>query len=314
MTDKEQIHTHPNDTPVLSPGFGPGKLKNETLLYKSWRRFLRHKMALFGSIVVLFIVALSVLAAFSPYDPVKTDLEHRIEAPSLTHPMGTDELGRDLLTRILYGGRVSMSVGILAMSAALVVGIIVGGVAGYYGGSIDSLLMRLVDFLMSFPGIFVLIILTTLLRNSPIPFLSKGIWPVVLVIAFLAWMQVARIVRSSFLSIKEMTYVEAARSIGSSNGRIMWRHILPNSMGPIIVAGTLRVATSIVSEAGLSFLGFGVQPPTPTWGNMLKNAQSLMLPAPWIAIFPGAMIFITVLGLNYVGDGLRDALDPQSDH
>jgi peptide/nickel transport system permease protein len=167
---------------------------------------------------------------------------------------------------------------------------------------------------MSFPGIFVLIILTTLLRNSPVPFISQGIWPVVLVIAFLAWMRVARIVRASFLSIKEMSYVEAARSIGSSNGRIMWRHILPNSMGPIIVAGTLRVATSIVSEAGLSFLGFGVQPPTPTWGNMLKNAQSLMLPAPWVAIFPGAMIFITVLGLNYVGDGLRDALDPQSDY
>ncbi len=284
----------------------------ESLLHKRWRAFRRHRMAIFGTVVVAIILLATVLAPLSPYDPNHSDLPNRLKPPTLEHPMGTDDLGRDLLTRVLFGGRVSMAVGVLAMSFALLLGTLVGGTAGYYGGTVDTVLMRIVDFLMCFPGLFVLILLTTLLRNAPVSFLSEGIWPIVFVIAFLAWMQVARLVRSSFLSIREKEFIEAARCIGATDSRIMWLHILPNSVGPIIVIGTLRVAFSIVTEAGLSFLGFGVQPPTPTWGNMLRNAQSLMLQAPWVAIFPGLMIFITVIGINYIGDGLRDALDPQS--
>lgn len=280
-------------------------------LHQAWLRFRRHKMAVRGAIIVLLVIAGVILVPLSPYDKTRTNLEQRLQPPSLQHPMGTDDLGRDLLTRLLYGGRISMSVGILAMSLAVVLGTLVGGLAGYYGGKIDTILMRLVEFLMSFPWIFILILLTTLLRNSSVTFLSKGIWPIVLVIGFLSWMRLARIVRGSFLSIKENDFVEVARSIGASDARIMWRHVLPNGLGPIIVAGTLRVATSVVSEAGLSFLGFGVQPPTPSWGNMLKSAQPYIISAPWLAFFPGLMIFITVIGLNFIGDGLRDALDPK---
>ncbi len=228
--------------------------------------------------------------------------------------MGTDELGRDLLTRILYGGRVSLSIGILAMALAVTVGAIIGGVAGFYGGWIDNLAMRFTDMMLSFPQLFVLIILALALRDIPIPALQgtafASVFTIVLVIAVLAWMQVARLVRASFLSLKEKEFTEASRCVGASNGRIMTRHLLPNALSPIIVAATFRVATSIITESGLSYLGFGVQPPTPTWGNMLKNAQDQMTRAPWTAIFPGLMIFITVIAINFIGDGLRDALDP----
>jgi peptide/nickel transport system permease protein len=280
-----------------------------------WRSFRRHKPAMLGSVIILLFALSAIFAPYlTPFDPEKTDLDHMLEAPSAKHILGTDDLGRDLLTRILYGGRVSLSIGVMAMSLAVVIGAVVGGLAGFYGGWVDNVLMRFVDMMLSFPGLFILIILSLALRDIPIERLRgtafASVFSIVLVIAVLSWMQVARLVRAAFLTLKEQEFIIAAQSVGASNPRIMTRHLLPNAMSPIIVAATFRVATSIITEAGLSYLGFGVQPPTPTWGNMLKNAQTVMTRAPWMAIFPGLMIFIAVIAINFIGDGLRDALDP----
>jgi peptide/nickel transport system permease protein len=286
-----------------------------TMGQMAWRAFRRHKPAMVGSVIIFIFVFAAVFAPYiSPYDPNKTDLDNILVGPSAQHLMGTDELGRDLLTRILYGGRVSLSIGVMAMALAVVVGAIVGGLAGYYGRWIDSILMRFVDMMLSFPQLFVLIILAIALRDIPIEALRgtafASVFSIVLVIAVLSWMTVARLVRASFLQLKEQEFISAARAVGASSRRIMLHHLLPNAMSPIIVAATFRVATSIVTEAGLSYLGFGVQPPTATWGNMLRNAQTNMTRAPWTAIFPGLMIFIAVIAINFIGDGLRDALDP----
>jgi peptide/nickel transport system permease protein len=280
-----------------------------------WRSFRRHKPAMLGlGIMVVFALSAIFAPLLTPYDPERTELDNMLEPPSAQHIMGTDELGRDLFTRILYGGRVSLSIGVMAMGLAVLVGALVGGLAGYYGGGLDNILMRLTDMMLAFPQLFILIILAIALRDLPIEALRgtaiASVLSIVLVIAVLAWMQVARLVRASFLSLKEQEFADAARCLGVSNRRIMIRHLLPNAMSPIIVAATFRVATSIITESGLSYLGFGVQPPTPTWGNMLKNAQTLMTRAPWTAIFPGLMIFITVIAINFIGDGLRDSLDP----
>jgi peptide/nickel transport system permease protein len=289
--------------------------EEQTMAQMVWRAFRRHKPAMIGLAIMVVLALAAILAPYiSPYDPGAQDLDRRFEPPSVEHIMGTDELGRDLLTRILYGGRVSLSIGVMAMGLAVIVGATVGGLAGYYGGRVDNILMRFTDMMLAFPQLFVLIILALALRDLPIealrgtPFAS--IFSIVLVIAVLAWMQVARLVRASFLSLKEKEFTEAARCLGVSDRRIMLRHLLPNALSPIIVAATFRVATSIITESGLSYLGFGVQPPTPTWGNMLKNAQEQMTMAPWTAIFPGLMIFVTVIAINFIGDGLRDALDP----
>jgi peptide/nickel transport system permease protein len=283
----------------------------ETLTGLMWSRFLRHRMAVLSLAVVLVLAATAALAPWlSPFDPDKTQLNFQLLRPSLAHWFGTDDLGRDLLTRILYGGRVSMSIGILAMSLAVVIGTTVGAVAGFFGGQSDNVLMRFTDLMLSIPALFLLILLTLLLRSFPIPFLRGGVLAIVLAIALLSWMTVARLVRASYLSLKEQVFVEAAKALGASNPRVIVRHILPNAASSIIVAATLRVASSIITESGLSFLGFGVQPPTPTWGNMLRNAQEQMITAPWTAIIPGVFIFITVIAINYIGDGLRDALDP----
>ena len=278
----------------------------------AWGRFRRHRMALAGlAVIAVFALASAAPRLASPYDPQASDLDHRLAAPTWAHPMGTDDLGRDLLTRILYGGRVSLTIGVAAMALAVTLGAAVGAVAGFYGGWVDNVLMRLTDLVLSFPQLFVLIVLALVLRNLALPVLrGAGVLPIVLVIAVTSWMPVARLVRATFLSLREATFVEAARGLGVRNGRIIVRHVLPNSLGPIIVAATLRVAGSIITESGLSFLGFGVQPPTPTWGNMLNAAQDQMTSAPWTAVYPGLMIFLTVIAINYVGDGLRDAVDP----
>lgn len=291
------------------------RIRHETMLQLTIRHFVRHRMALIGLIVVVTLALGAIFApVLRPYDPYKSSFRTRYEPPSLTYPMGTDDLGRDILTRILYGGRISLSIGVLAMFLAVIIGTLVGSIAGFYGGRIDNVLMRFTDLMLSLPQLFVLILMTLLLRTLDIPWLQAagGVPAIVLVIGLLSWMTVARLVRGSFLSLKEKEFVEAARAVGTSNARIMFRHILPNAMSPIIVAATLRVASSIITESGLSFLGFGVQPPTPTWGNMLRNAQDEMLKGHlWIAFFPGLMIFITVIAINYIGDGLRDALDPR---
>ncbi len=293
----------------------PKYRKEQTMTQMIWRSYRRHKPAMIGTIIILTFALTAIFAQYlTPFDPEKTELTNMLQPPSAEHPMGTDELGRDLLTRLLYGGRVSLSIGVMAMALAVTVGAVVGGLSGFYGGWVDNILMRLTDMMLAFPSLFVLIILSLALRDIPIEALRgtafASIFSIVLVIAVLAWMRVARLVRASFLSLKEKEFIEAARCSGASNVRIMMRHLLPNAMSPIIVAGTFRVATSIITESGLSYLGFGVQPPTPTWGNMLKNAQDQMTRAPWTAIFPGIMIFIAVIAINFVGDGLRDALDP----
>jgi peptide/nickel transport system permease protein len=299
--------------------------EEQTMAQMVWRAFRRHRPAMIGLVtMVVFVLAAIFAPVISPYDPERSSLSEKENPPCIhllgcpsdqpQHIMGTDELGRDLFTRILYGGRVSLSIGVMAMGLAVLVGAAIGGLSGFYGGWIDNILMRFTDMMLAFPQLFILIILAIALRDLPIEALRgtafASVMSIVLVIAVLAWMQVARLVRASFLSLKEKEFSEAARCLGVPNWRIMLRHLMPNAMSPIIVAATFRVATSIITESGLSYLGFGVQPPTPTWGNMLKNAQTMMTRAPWTAIFPGLMIFITVIAINFIGDGLRDALDP----
>ncbi|MFC2029370.1 ABC transporter permease [Chloroflexota bacterium] len=276
-----------------------------------WRRFKRHPGAVAGTIVLAIIVIAVLLAPLSPYDPVKSDIKNRFQAPSLEHPFGTDGLGRDLLTRCLYGGRVSLFVGFLVMTITLVIGVPVGMIAGFFGGTIDNLLMRLIDAALSLPTLLILILLSAIMRETELP-LMKGnnVMTIAVVIGVLSWMTVARLVRAVFLYLREMEYVTAARALGASTLTLMVGEILPNGFGPIIVEATLEVGYAIMIESGLSFLGFGIMPPTPSWGNLLSNAQEHLIEYPWLAIFPGLMIFFTIISINYIGDGLRDALDP----
>jgi peptide/nickel transport system permease protein len=295
----------PLDAALASPR------SHRTMWQIALRQFLRHRMAMVSMVVLLVITASALLAApLSLQDPFKTQAANNLLAPSWQHPFGTDDLGRDVFTRILYGGRVSLTVGFLATLVSLIIGVFVGGLAGYFGGMLDNALMRVTDLFLSFPTLFVLILLSALLRETRMNFLRSGMLPVVFVIASLSWMGLARLVRASFLSLREKEFVEAAHSVGAGNFRVILRHILPNTMSPIIVNSTLILAYSIITESGLSYLGFGIQPPTPSWGNMLNRAQIYVYIAPWLGIFPGLMIFLTVISINYIGDGLRDALDP----
>jgi peptide/nickel transport system permease protein len=269
----------------------------------AWRQFRRHRLALAGAAVFAALCVSALAAPLSPYDPNRTSLLLRFEPPSLAHPMGTDDLGRDEMTRVLFGGRVSLAVGVLAMLVSIVVGTAMGACAGYFGGAVDSALMRLTEGFLAFPQLFILILLAALFGTS--------FWTIVLVVGLLRWMPVARLVRGSFLQFKQQEFIVAARALGAPTSAIMWRHILPSSLSPIIVAATLGVAGAILTESTLSFLGLGIQLPTATWGNMLRAAQNDMATAPWLAFFPGFFIFLTILSINYVGDGLRDALDPR---
>ncbi len=264
-----------------------------------------------GCIVLILIIITVALAGLSPYDPEKSSMTERYQPPSMSHPMGTDALGRDLMTRVLYGGRISLLVGLSVMVITLLIGVPVGAIAGYFGGNIDNILMRITDAALSLPSLLVLILLSAILREVDAPFLkSNPVLTIALVIGLLAWMFTARLVRASYLTIREMDYVIATRALGASNMRIIARHIFPNAIGPVIVESTLEVAYAILEESGLSYLGFGIQPPTPSWGNLLSNAQEYLVKYPWLALFPGIMIFLTVISINYIGDGLRDAFDP----
>jgi peptide/nickel transport system permease protein len=277
----------------------------------TWKRFRRHPGAIAGVIVLGCIVLMVLLAPLSPYDPETPSMTERLEPPSLAHPMGTDALGRDLFTRVLYGGRVSLTVGVLVVIISISIGIPTGAIAGYYGGNLDNVLMRITDAFLSLPVLLVLILLSAILREVEAPlFESNNVLTIALVIGILSWMTFARLVRASFLTLREMDFVSATRALGGSDRRIINRHILPNCMGPIIVEATLEMGYAIIEESGLSFLGFGIQPPTPSWGNLLSNAQENFTRYPWLAIFPGLMIFLTIISVNYIGDGLRDALDP----
>lgn len=277
-----------------------------------WRRFLRHRLAVVAMAVLGLVIASAVFAPLSRYTPTQQNPANALQPPSLQHWFGTDDLGRDVFTRTLYGGRISLAVGLSATLLSLLIGVVVGMVAGYFGGVVDNVLMRITDGFLTLPTLFVLILIATLLREIPALGLVSSVIIVILVIAVLSWMWPARIVRGEFLRLKQRDFVTAAESIGAGHGRIMARHILPNTVSLIIVQGTLMVAYAIITESGLSYLGFGVQPPTPSWGNLLATAQTYALRAPWLMIFPGLMIFITSMAINYIGDGLRDAFDPYS--
>jgi len=276
-----------------------------------WFRFRRHPGAVVGSIILGIIVLSVLLAGLSPYDPEVSDVRNRLQPPSLAHPFGTDSLGRDLLTRCLYGGRISLSVGVMVVVITLAIGLPVGASAGFFGGRLDNVLMRFTDAFLALPTLLVLILLSAIMREVEFAlFRQNNVLTIALVIGLLSWMTVARLVRATFITIREKEFVVAARAIGAANLRIMVMHILPMAIGPIIVEATLEVGWAIMEEAGLSFLGFGIQPPTPSWGNLLSNAQEHLVKHPWLAIFPGLMIFLTIISINYIGDGLRDAFDP----
>jgi len=284
---------------------------HESMTTMVWGRFRRHPGALAGSAILVILLLGILLATFSPHDPELSSIKSRLQPPSWEHLFGTDPLGRDLLTRVLYGGRISLSVGLMVMVITLVIGIPVGALSGYFGGWVDNILMRITDAALSLPSLLVLILLSAILREIELSILERNnVATIAVVIGSLSWMTVARLVRATFLTIREMEFITAAQCVGASNLRIMGRHILPNAVGPIIVEATLEIGYAIMEEAGLSFLGFGIQPPTPSWGNLLSNALEHLTKHPWLAIFPGLMIFLAIISINYIGDGLRDAFDP----
>ena len=269
-----------------------------------WRYFKRNRLAVGGSIIILitFLIAGSA-ALIAPRDPGKTDVSLKLKPPSLHHYLGTDQLGRDVFSRMLHGAKVSLSVGFVAVAISILIGILVGAVAGYYGGWVDSLLMRFVDIMLCFPSFFLILTVVALLGPS--------LFKVMVVIGITSWMGTSRFVRAEFLSLRERDFVQAAKALGVRDPRIIFRYILPNALAPVFVTATLDVASAILVEAGLSFLGFGVQPPAPSWGNILTEGRTYIFDAWWLTVFPGLAILITVLSFNLVGEGLRDALDPR---
>jgi peptide/nickel transport system permease protein len=271
----------------------------------SWIHVRQHRLALFGASVVGALLIVALLAPIlAPQDPLRQDLYNRLQSPSIAYPLGTDDFGRDILSRIIFGSRISLRIGLVSISIALLAGSAIGLVAGYRGGVVDSLSMRLMDILLAFPSI--------LLAIAIVAIIGPGIENVMIAVSIVMVPQFARLVRASALSVREMAYIEAARALGSGELRLMLRGVLPNCLAPLIVQSTLSLGTALLDAAGLSFLGLGAQPPTPEWGSMLSGGRELLLKAPWVMAFPGMAIFAVVLGLNLLGDGLRDALDPRS--
>jgi len=296
-------------------GAQAAKRPAESLTAEAWRRFRRHRLATLGAAMLATMVFAVVVGPFIYRVPIdEIDFKAKLKTPSWAHPMGTDDLGQDLLARMLYGGRISLAVGVAAMLIAITVGTAVGAVSGQSGGSVDNFLMRVTDLFLALPTLPLLLLIVYLFREA----LRKALGPdaglfimIVLVIGGLRWMPVARLVRAQFLSLREKEFVEAARSLGARPLRQIVRHILPNALGPVIVAASLDVAAAIIAESTLSFLGLGFPPDFPTWGRILADAKDNLDFAPHWAFFPGTAIFITVLSINYLGDGLRDALDPR---
>jgi peptide/nickel transport system permease protein len=314
-----------SEAEVVSPNI-PRLIQDEiespplTLSQLTWRRFRRHKMAMFGAImlVLLFIYSFGGSIIISESYANFTDTKIRLNSPSTDHPFGTDAVGRDILARTIYGGQISLLIGLTAVIIETIAGVLIGAAAGYYGGWIDALLMRITEAMLNIPEIFLLIVMAKEFGGKlpTINFLGRefsgSVVVIIMIIGLTSWMYLARIVRAEFLSLKENDFILAARSTGTSNTGIIFRHILPNSIAPIIVSATLGVANAILAEAYISFLGLGVQPPTATWGNMLDGANNYLESAPWLWFFPGILILFTVLSINFLGDGLRDALDPHS--
>ncbi|AZR74484.1 peptide ABC transporter permease [Anoxybacter fermentans] len=277
---------------------------SDNLWKNAWKRLLKNRAAVLGMVIIALIVFSAIFAPYiAPYDPIKQNILARYKPPSAKHLLGTDELGRDILSRIIYGARYSLLIGIISISLALIFGIILGVLAGYYGGLVDLLIMRVVDIMLAFPYI--------LLAIAIVAILGPELRNAMIAISIVNIPRFARLIRSSVLSIKESEYVQAAKALGASDLRIIIKYLLPNSMAPLIVQSTLSIASAILSAAGLSFLGLGAQPPTPEWGAMLSDARSALQLAPWVVTFPGIAIMLNVLGFNLLGDGLRDALDPK---
>ena len=275
--------------------------------YPTVHRFLRHRLAMLG-LVMLTLLTLACFAGphLLPYTELSIDMRNRFSAPFTNgHILGTDPLGRDIAARLFKAGQVSLAVAFTAMLMSISIGVVIGVVAGYFRGSVGNMLMRLVDACLSFPSIFLLLTLAAFVQPSPTM--------ITVLIGATSWMEIARIVEAEVKSLRERDFIDAARMLGLSSNWIMWREILPNTMGPIIVAATLTVARAILSEAYISFLGYGIQPPNPSWGNMLNGAQQYLTQAPWLAIVPGIAITLAVTSFNFIGDGLRDALDIRSD-
>jgi peptide/nickel transport system permease protein len=279
--------------------FGSHSLFRDTL-----RRLLRNPLAVAGGIVILLLFAVAAFPfLFTSHDPNRIDILAVLEPPSREHPLGTDDLGRDVLARMVYGARVSMKVGFVAVGIATAIGLVVGLLGGFYGGVTDSVLMRFVDIMLCFPSFFLIL--------AVIAFLGPSIITIMVVIGVTSWMGVARLVRAETLSLKERDFVAAARAQGAGDLRIIFRHILPNALAPVLVSATLGVAGAILVESSLSFLGIGVQPPTPSWGNILTAGKNYIEFAWWLSVFPGLAILITVLGYNLLGEGIQEAVDPR---
>lgn len=292
-----------------------------TLRQLAWRRFRRHRMALAGALMLVLLVMYSFGGALFVTEEYANhnDLGQRLQAPSGEHLFGTDTIGRDILARTIYGGQISLVIGLSAVLVETMLGILVGAIAGYYGGKIDSILMRFTEAMINIPQIFLLLVMAKFFSGALPNFTFLGreysgsLVIIILIIGATSWMYLARIVRAEFLSLKERDFILAARATGTPTREIVFRHILPNSVAPIVVSATLGVANAILSEAYISFLGMGVQPPTATWGNMLERSYDYIdKNTPWMWFFPGLLILLTVLSINFVGDGLRDSLDPRS--
>ncbi|MGC2424033.1 MAG: oligopeptide ABC transporter permease [Nitrospirota bacterium] len=267
-------------------------------------RFTRNPLALSGAAVILFLFIIAVLAPLiAPHNPDLINTAQILAPPASGHLFGTDDLGRDVLSRMVYSARISLAVGFVAVGIATVIGIIIGAVAGYYGGWVDSTLMRFVDIMLCFPTIFLIL--------AVIAILGPSIWNIMIIIGLTSWMGVSRLVRAEFLTLKERDFVVAAKAVGARDTRIIFRHILPNAMAPVLVSAVLGVGGAILIESSLSFLGLGVQPPTPSWGNMLTAGKDNIEIAWWLSLFPGMAILVTVLGYNLLGEGLQDALNPR---
>jgi peptide/nickel transport system permease protein len=310
---------NPDDMPVnlgtATATDAPMSNRNRTM-----RRFLRHRMAVFGSVILIGIALFVTVGGivYSERDANFNDVTRRLQPPSAAHPFGTDTIGRDILARTIYGGQISLLIGITAVTMSITVGTAFGVIAGYYGGVIDALLMRFTEAMLSIPTLLLLLVMAkTFAGRIPTQELfgrtfSGSVIIIVAIIGLTSWMTLSRLIRANVLSIRESEYVTAAQAIGANDFHIIMRHILPNTIAPVIVATTLGVAAAILAEAYISFLGLGVQPPTATWGNMLEGARNHIDDAPWLWFFPGLLIVLTVMSINFVGDGVRDALDPRS--
>ena len=269
-----------------------------------WRTLRKNRLALAGGVVVILLVVIAALAPLlAPHDPHRPNVKKMLEDPSARHLLGTDQLGRDVLSRMIYGARVSLAVGFVSVGIATAIGLVLGSLAGYHGGFVDASIMRLVDLMLVFPSFFLLL--------AVLAFLQPSIWTIMSVIGLTSWMRVARLVRAEFLTLKEREFVLSSHALGARAFRIIWRHILPNAMAPVLVAMTLGIPHAILTESGLSFLGLGVQPPYATWGNILNEGKDAIEIAWWLSFYPGLAILLTVLAYNLFGEGIRDALDPR---